>query len=378
MGEEEPWAMKADQAVVLVVDDNELNRDMLSRWLERQGHNIVLAENGRQALEVLKQVEVDLMLLDIMMPEMNGYQVLEALKAENRLLHLPVIVISAVDDLDSVVKCIELGAEEYVTKPFNRVMLHSRVAATLDKKRLRDQEEIHRRQIEEYNLHLEQRVQEQVRQISSIQRAVIFALARLSESRDDDTGTHLERVREYCKVILEPLSHWPEYAALIDQIFSENIYAASPLHDIGKVAMPDNILLKPAQLTTPEFEIIKTHTTIGANTLRAVDREYPGNSFIRTGIEIAECHHEKWDGSGYPSGLAGDAIPLAARIVALADVYDALTSTRVYKRASSHVASVAIIMDGRGQHFDPYVVDAFQAVEKEFETIRRELHDLSA
>ena len=370
--------MKADQAVVLVVDDNELNRDMLSRWLERQGHNIVLAENGRQALEVLKQVEVDLMLLDIMMPEMNGYQVLEALKAENRLLHLPVIVISAVDDLDSIVKCIELGAEEYVLKPFNRVMLHSRVAATLDKKRLRDQEEIHRKQIEEYNLHLEQRVQEQVQQISSIQRAVIFALARLAESRDDDTGTHLERVREYCKVILEPLRHWPEYGALIDQTFSENIYAASPLHDIGKVAMPDAILLKPAQLTPEEFEIIKTHTTIGANTLRAVDREYPGNSFIQTGIEIAECHHEKWDGSGYPNGLAGTAIPLAARIVTLADVYDALTSTRVYKRASGHAASVAIITDGRGRHFDPHVVDAFQAVEKSFEAIRRKLHDFSA
>jgi putative two-component system response regulator len=369
--------MKADQAVVLVVDDNELNRDMLSRWLERQGHNIVLAENGKQALEVLKQVEVDLMLLDIMMPEMNGYQVLEYLKSENRLLHLPVIVISAVDDLDSIVKCIELGAEEYVLKPFNRVLLHSRVAATLDKKRLRDQEEIHRKQIEEYNLHLEQRVQEQVRQISSIQRAIIFALARLSESRDDDTGTHLDRVREYCKVILQPLTPRPEYAALIDETFSENIYAASPLHDIGKVGIPDHILLKPTRLTPAEFEIIKTHTTIGANTLRAVDREYPGNSFIRTGIEIALCHHEKWDGSGYPNGLAGEKIPLAARIVALVDVYDALTSTRVYKKAMGHAESVAIILEGRGRHFDPNVVDAFEVVAKDFEKIRKELHDTS-
>ena len=367
--------MKADQAVVLVVDDNELNRDMLSRWLDRQGHNIVLAENGKQALEVLKQVEVDLMLLDIMMPEMNGYQVLENLKTENKLAHLPVIVISAVDDLDSIVKCIELGAEEYVLKPFNRVLLQSRVAATLDRKRLRDQEEIHRQQIEEYNLHLEQRVQAQVQQISSIQRAVIFALASLAKSRDDDTGSHLPRVREYCRAILRPLRELPEYAALIDQTFSENIYAASPLHDIGKVGIPDHILLKPARLTPPEFEIIKTHTTIGANTLRAVDREYPGNSFIRTGIEIAEFHHEKWDGSGYPHGLTGEAIPLAARIVALVDVYDALTSTRVYKKALGHLESVAIILEGRGRHFDPHVVDAFEAVEKEFEAIRRDLHE---
>lgn len=369
--------MKSDQAVVLVVDDNELNRDMLSRWLEHQGHNIVLAENGKQALEVVKQVEVDLMLLDIMMPEMNGYQVLEYLKAENKLLHLPVIVITAVDDLDSVVKCIEMGAEDYVTKPFNRVMLHSRIAATLEKKRLRDQEEVYRKQIEEYNLHLERRVQEQVRQISSTQLAIIFALARLSESRDDETGKHLERVREYCRVLVSQLGRLPKYASVITPTFIENIFAASPLHDVGKVGIPDRILLKPARLTPDEFEIMKTHTTIGADTLRAVDREYPGNSFIRTGIEIAECHHEKWIGGGYPHGLDGEKIPLAARIVALVDVYDALTTTRVYKKAYMHRESVAIILEERGKHFDPDVVDSFEIVESEFQRIRGELQDVT-
>jgi putative two-component system response regulator len=367
--------MKSDQAVVLVVDDNELNRDMLSRWLERQGHNIVLAENGKQALEVLKQVEVDLMLLDIMMPELNGYQVLEYLKAENKLLNLPVIVISAVDDLDSTVKCIELGAEDYVQKPFNRVMLQSRITATLEKKHLRDQEQIYRKQIEENNLHLEWRVQDQVRQISSTQLAIIFALAKLSESRDDETGRHLERVREYCKALLGQLSHLPRYAKLIDLPFVENIYAASPLHDIGKVGIPDRILLKPARLTLEEFEIMKTHTTIGAATLRAVDREYPGNTFIRTGIEVAECHHEKWDGTGYPNRLAGDDIPLAGRILALVDVYDALTTTRVYKKALLHKESVAIILDGRGKHFDPDMVDSFEAIEAEFHRIRTTIHE---
>jgi putative two-component system response regulator len=369
--------MKSEQAVVLVVDDNELNRDMLSRWLERQGHSVVLAENGRQALEVVKQVAVDLILLDIMMPEMNGYQVLEHMKTENKLLHLPVIVISAVDDLDSVVKCIEMGAEEYVLKPFNRVLLQSRIAATLEKKRLRDQEEIYRKQIEEYNVHLEHRVQEQVRQISATQLAIIFALARLSESRDDDTGSHLERVREYCRLLVDRLHLLPKYATIINQTFMENIFAASPLHDVGKVGLPDRILLKPARLTAEEFEIMKSHTTIGADTLRAVDREYPGNSFIRTGIEIAESHHEKWDGSGYPHGLAGEAIPLAARIVALVDVYDALTSTRVYKKAMLHRESVAIILDGRGKHFDPDIVDSFEVLEAEFQRIRQKLGDTS-
>ncbi len=369
--------MTDDRAVVLVVDDNELNRDMLSRWLERQNYSVVLAENGRQALEVVKQVQIDLMLLDIMMPEMNGYQVLEYLKNENKLLNLPVIVISAVDDLDSLVKCIEMGAEEYLLKPFKQVLLQSRIAATLEKKRLRDQEEVYRRQIEEYNLNLERRVQAQVRQISSTQLAIIFALAKLSESRDDETGKHLERVREYCRVLLSQLSRLSKHAATIDQAFVENIYAASPLHDIGKVGMPDQILLKPAALTPAEFEIMKTHTTLGANTLRAVDREYPGNSFILTGIDIAQSHHEKWDGNGYPDHLAGDAIPLAARIVALVDVYDALTSVRVYKKALSHAESVDIILVGRGKHFDPDIVDCFQVVKEEFRRIRADLQDVA-
>jgi len=367
--------MKSEQAVVLVVDDNELNRDMLSRWLERQGHGVILAENGRQALEVVEQVAVDLILLDIMMPEMNGYQVLQHLKDENRLLHLPVIVISAVDDLDSLVKCIEMGAEEYVLKPFNRVLLQSRIAATLEKKRLRDQEEVYRQKIEEINVSLEHRVQEQVGQISSTQLAVIFALAKLAESRDDDTGSHLERVREYCRALTERLSRLPKYQPQIDQTFRQNVFAASPLHDVGKVGIPDRILLKPTQLTPDEFHIMKTHTTVGANTLRAVDREYPGNSFIRTGIEIAESHHEKWDGSGYPNGLAREAIPLAARIVALVDVYDALTSTRAYKRAVPHRESVATILGGRGTHFDPDVADSFEVVEPEFHSIRQRLVD---
>jgi len=369
--------MNSDQAVVLVVDDNELNRDMLSRWLERQGHSVVLAENGRQALDVVQQVAVDLILLDIMMPEMNGYQVLEHLKNENKLLHLPVIVISAVDDLDSLVKCIEMGAEEYVLKPFNRVLLQSRITATLEKKRLRDQEQIYRQKIEEINVGLERRVQEQVGQISSTQLATIFALAKLAESRDDDTGHHLERVREYCRVLIDRLSLLHRFQSQIDQTFRQNVYAASPLHDVGKVGIPDSILLKPARLTPEEFEIMKTHTTIGANTLRAVDREYPGNSFIRTGIEIAESHHEKWDGSGYPNGLAGNVIPLAARIVALVDVYDALTSTRAYKKALPHHESAGIILEGRGKHFDPDIADSFDAMQLEFQRIRQKLVDFS-
>jgi putative two-component system response regulator len=167
----------------------------------------------------------------------------------------------------------------------------------------------------------------------------------------------------------------PAYAGRIDRAFIDNIYAASPLHDIGKVGVPDNILLKPGKLTTEEWTIMRTHTTLGAETLRAVDRQYPGNAFIRVGIEIAECHHEKWDGGGYPNGLRGESIPLSARILAIGDVYDALTSKRCYKPAFTHDVSRGYLLEERGRHFDPAVIDAFLACEDEFTRIRTEFQD---
>ena len=212
-------------------------------------------------------------------------------------------------------------------------------------------------------------------QISSAQLATIFAMSKLAESKDPDTGAHLERMREYCKAISLYLSRQPSYASLVDSTFVSSIYAASPLHDIGKVGIPDNILLKPGKLTDDEWQVMKQHPVIGANTLRAVHGQYPDNALIRIGIEIAECHHEKWDGSGYPYGLKGDAIPLSARILALADVYDALTSERCYKDAFDHKICRETIIASKNQHFDPVVVDAFLAIEGEFRKIRDEFRD---
>lgn len=355
---------------LLVVDDNAMNRDMLSRRLNRNGYNVYLADDGQQAIEMLKQTPYDLVLLDIMMPEVNGYQVLEYIKSDKLLRHIPVIMISALDELESVVKCIELGADDYVTKPFNPILLRARISASLEKKALHDQEERYRNRIEEHNQKLEDQVRQKVQELTTAQFAAIFAMSKLAESRDPETGEHLERMREYCKIVSQKLSAKPKFQAIIDNTFIDNIYAASPLHDIGKVGVPDNILLKPGKLTPDEWELMKTHTMIGAQTLMEVDKQHPGNDLIRTGMAIAGGHHERWDGKGYPYGLVGEEIPLVARILALGDVYDALTSKRCYKEAFSHEKSRDIIVSESGTHFDPEIAEAFIDAEEEFKRVR--------
>ena len=375
LNEKESIKTRTEPFSVLVVDDSEMNRDLLLRRLRKMGLHITEACNGAEALEALEQDEFDLVLLDIMMPVMDGYETLEKMKNNEKMQKIPVIMITALDDVESAVKCIDMGAVDYVTKPFNPILLQSRVTASLERKHLHDMEENRRIQIELNNKYLSDQVREKVLEISQSQLAAIFAMSKLAESRDPETGEHLERMREYCKVLSEQLSRMPKYRSIIDREFVDSIYAASPLHDIGKVGVEDSILLKPGKLTEEEWVQMKLHPAIGAETLREVDRQHPGNAFIQTGIEIAECHHEKWNGSGYPYGLSGETIPLSARILALGDVYDALTSKRCYKDAFSHEKSVKIILEGNGSHFDPDVVLAFQETELEFQRIRTEYID---
>ncbi len=220
-----------------------------------------------------------------------------------------------------------------------------------------------------YNDHLEELVRQKVAEISASQMATLYALVKLAESRDDETGEHIGRTSEYCRLAATKLWQREAHPEKINASFIENITKASPLHDIGKVGIPDRILLKPGKLTPEEFEIMKTHTLIGYETLAGVEKEYKMNAFIRTGMEIALCHHEKWDGSGYPNGLKGKEIPIAARIMALADVYDALRSRRVYKEGFSHEKSAAIIEQGSGSHFDPLLVEIFLENQQEFRRI---------
>ncbi len=362
-------------AKMLIIDDQEPNRLVLGGLMDALHHEVVSVSGGEEGLAVLEKEPVDLVFLDIMMPGMDGYQVLDVIKANEGFRHIPVIMITAISEIKSVVRCIEAGADDYLVKPFNATLLKARVASCLDKKRVHDQETYYRQKIEDYNLELESRVKEQVAEISSTQMATIFAMSKLAESRDPETGEHLERMREYARVLASTLADNGPYTGEIDADFIDNIYAVAPLHDIGKVGIPDRILQKPGKLTPEEFDLMKLHPTIGAETLCAVQTKHISNKFIKMGIEVAESHHEKWTGGGYPHGLTETAIPLAGRILALGDVYDALTSKRCYKEAFSHEKSRAIILEERGRHFDPFVVDAFVHAEPEFIRIREAFQD---
>lgn len=368
-------ASSPQQPPILVVDDNAANRDMLARRLARQGHEVIVAADGYQALEMLRTRAFSLVLLDISMPRMDGYEVLQQIKSDQVLRHVPVVMVTAIDDTESTAKCIEMGAEDYLPKPFNPHLLRARVNACLARKQLHDREMDFQQRLQEHTLRLEERVADQIKELSASQLAAIFAMSKLAESKDPETGAHLERMREYCKVLSDTLARRAPFAPIIDDHFIETIYAASPLHDIGKVGIPDSILLKPGALTAQERATMETHTTLGADTLRAVHEHHPGNDFIRMGIDIAHGHHEKWDGSGYPLGMKGEEIPLSARILALGDVYDALTSKRCYKEAFSHEKSRAIIVEGRGSHFDLAIVDVFLESEEEFFRIRKYFQD---
>lgn len=369
---------------ILLAEDNRFNRLRLSQQLEKQGHKVEQVENGQQAMDLIRMKSFDLLLLDIIMPVLDGYQVLEQLNADVNLRNLPVIVISGVDDMESIIRCVQMGADDYLPKPVDEILLRARIGAILEKKRLRDQELSYVVQIRsekkraddllvelnKQNTHLWELVQEQVAEISNSQLATIVALAKLAESRDDTTGKHIERTQTYCKILASRMKLDPYFAPQISDNFIESIYNAAPLHDIGKVGIPDHILLKPAKLTIEEFEIMKNHALIGANTLLVAHKLYPNNVLINMGIDVARSHHEKWDGSGYPHGLAGENIPLSARIMAVADVYDALCSQRPYKTGLSHAETVKMILNGSGSQFDPAIIALFKEVEAEFDRTR--------
>lgn len=347
--------------VILIVDDTTANLQVLSGMLKEHGYKTRAALSGRLALQAAHNNPPDLILLDINMPEMDGYEVCQLLKADQQLRDIPVIFISALSEAMDKVKAFEVGGVDYVTKPFQLAEVEARVSTHL---------RLHR-----YQSRLEQMVAEQVQEISNAQMNTILALSKLAESRDDDTGKHLERVQAFCRILAAELRVSSPYASQINDTFINDLANASPLHDVGKVGIPDAILLKPGKLTPDEFAVMKTHTTIGAQTLDMVGINYPHNAFIQMGIMIARSHHEKWDGSGYPDGLSGDQIPLSARIMAVADVYDALRSKRCYKEAFSHDKSRSIILSSRGTHLDPVLIDAFNNIAEDFNHIRMSLED---
>ena len=330
---------------ILVVDDERVARRAAAFTLEQAGYQVTMAQDGREALDILAQGQHRLVVTDWQMPGMNGLELCRAIRANQCAGYIYCILLTGRVQPEETIEGLAAGADDYVHKPFNPAELILRV-------------NIGRRIVG-----LEMR------------ELTIFTLAKLAESRDPETGEHLQRVRNYCRVIARHLQATPKFRQQVSDDFVGLIYQTSPLHDIGKVAIPDRVLLKPGRLTPDEFEIMKTHTVRGAETLEAALKQYPGTSFLEMARDVTLFHHEKYNGNGYPRGLAGDDIPLCARIIALADVYDALTSKRVYKEAFSHARAKTIIVEETGKHFDPAMVEAFLANEQQFVSLREQFSE---
>ncbi|MBF0119238.1 MAG: response regulator [Desulfobacterales bacterium] len=348
--ENEAEYKETQKGYLLVVDDNEMNRDILSRNLQRQGYTVEIAENGRMALEMISNKSFDLVLLDLMMPEINGYQVLQQMKETNKWKNIPVIMLSALDEIDGVVRCLEIGAEDYLSKPFNSALLHVRIESSLEKKRLRDKEEIYRKQIEESNRHLESRVQDQVKQLREsyerLQKALngtVNALSSAVEIRDPYTAGHQQRVSQLACAIAKEMG-LPE-----SQI--EGIRVAGILHDIGKISVPAEILCKPGKISEAEFGVIKSHAETGYDILKNIEFPWPIAQIVRQ-------HQERVDGFGYPLKLSGENILLEAKIIGVADVVEAMATHRPYRAALGIDLALDEITKKKGIAFDAQVVDA--------------------
>jgi putative two-component system response regulator len=329
----------------LIVDDDPVARALLENILQGSGYEVDIAGNGREALEMLRQRGARLLITDWEMPEMNGIDLCTAVRREDFAGYIYIIMITAKDQPQQKIAGLGAGADNFIAKPLNPAEL-------------------------QVCLKMAQRILSlETRDLA------MFALAKLAESRDPETGSHLERVQSYSRLLVQDLSTTEKYRNQVDGEYVGLIYQTSPLHDIGKVGIPDPVLLKPGKLNSQEMAIMRTHTQLGEQTLEAALQRFPGARFLEIARDIAATHHEKFDGTGYPRGLKGDDIPLCGRIVALADVYDALTSRRVYKRPISHEQAKTIIVAESGSHFDPDIVAAFMRNEEHFVSIKQRLAD---
>ncbi len=328
---------------VLVVDDDPITLEMLAYAVESFGYQPIKASNGNEALELCSAGDIRIVVSDVDMPVMNGNELCREIRRRATNGYIYVLLLTSHKDQDSIIDSLDAGADNFISKPFHpaELRLHLLAGQRLVALESRD--------------------------------LIIFSMAKLAESRDTDTGKHLERIQAYCRALADELAHDPEFKNNLDGQYIQLLYMTSPLHDIGKVGIPDAILLKPGKLSQEEFEVMKKHTLIGGDTLMAAAEAYPEANFLKMAVEIALTHHEKWNGSGYPNGLKGEEIPLSGRIVAVADVYDALRAQRVYKPAYTHDAARTIITESSGSHFDPRIVDAFLRIEDQFDKISAQL-----
>lgn len=361
-----PGKARQRTARVLVVDGDANVLSELTNLLAAEGHRVQSFRDGSSAIRSAWDAPPDLVICGVAMPGLSGFQIYDIFRADEQLRDIPIIFLAEDAQLRAKIRESSLDGVGFLPKPLRSEVVLAEVDIYLKSGGLR-------RRISNYDRMLEETVEEQVRKVSDAHMATIVALAKLAECRDDDTGQHIERTRTFCRLLAEQLSATRRFEKEIDRAFIDNIFFAGALHDIGKVAIADAILLKPGKLTDEEFAEMKRHTIYGANTLQEVDRAYPANPFVKMGIAVARHHHERWDGTGYPDRLAGRRIPLAARIMSLADVYDALRSKRPYKESLPHATCRRMIVDSRETQFDPHVVEAFLQIERDFERISVEM-----
>ncbi len=340
-----------------MVDDEDRNLRLMEAILLPSGYDILLARNGTEALEILQHNLVDLVLLDIMMPGMDGFEVARKMKSDDNTRIIPIVMVTALHEVEDRIRALQAGADDFLTKPVDKTEVHARVASLLKVKAYNDHMRNYQKELETRVAERTKALRQAFEKVKSVSLEAIYRLTRAAEYKDEDTGAHIQRMSNYSAAIAGEMG--------LDDNTVESILYASPMHDIGKIGVPDHILLKPAKLDPDEWIVMKQHTTMGGMILEGSDV-----GLIKLGETIALTHHEKWDGTGYPNGLAGKEIPLPGRIVAIADVFDALTSKRPYKKAFSLEKSYAIIKEGRGTHFDPDVVDAFFTTEKKLLDIK--------
>ncbi len=359
-------AADALSAWILAVDDLPENLGLLGDLLQGAGYRVKAASSGRTALRyAAREPHPDLILLDVMMPEMDGYEVLEQLRRDPVTREIPVIFLTALSETAEEERGLELGAADYITKPIRPAVLLARVRTQLEVKQAREW-------LKDRNAFLWAEVDRRMQENEMIQAASIRALAHLAEIRDSETGNHILRTQAYVHLLATRVKGLPRFSVVLSDRYVELVSRSAPLHDIGKVGIPDAILLKPGKLTAEEWQIMKTHARLGAEAIELAERDMDKPlEFLALAKEIAHWHHERWDGSGYPDGLKGDEIPVSARLMALADVFDALISRRVYKAAMSFDEARDIIAADRGRHFDPDVVDAFLSGYDEFVAVAR-------
>lgn len=362
-------AIEENKATVLVVDDTQDNLALMSSLL-KDNYRVKIANSGKKALRIAAaDPPPDLILLDIMMQGMDGYEVCRLLKSEPWTRDIPVIFLTAMAGEEDEQKGLALGAVDYIIKPISPPIVMARVKTHLALKAATDL-------LRDENDYLESEVVKRTSEIVAMQDATILAMASLAETRDSDTGNHIRRTQHYVKALALKLRTHTRFATYLTAHNITTLFKSAALHDIGKIGIPDSILLKPGRLEPEEFEIIKKHTTLGCKAIEYAEKSL-GTSidFLRVAKEICRSHHEKWDGTGYPEGLSGESICISARLMALADVYDALVSQRGYRDAMSHESVVKMILASKGSHFDPDIVDAFVEIQDEFRSIAIQLMD---